>query len=253
MQLTLLDKITFQLKTHFPSKQTFEIADFLIDKKTWTIRYVVIDVERKKNVEKKILPISLLNTNTDWNNRLFFSSVSNYFFENTLKINYESYVTRKKEKEIHKEFNLKPYWKNTYPNPAKNKSLFAPDEVFRVDTESHKRIPKTSVAKKELQVFSLKNILCTTMIKDTEVAYIQDLIFDTNNWKIKSVVVNFLKDQKNETYRIPLSQIKKINLKRNSFSLDLNPTLENNKIFNPFKLVHLNSKQEDTSYIQKAQ
>lgn len=253
MQLTLLDKITFQLKTHFPSNQSFEIADFLIDKKTWTIRYVVIDVERKKNVEKKILPISLLNTNTDWNNRLFFSSVSNYFFENTLKINYESYVTRKKEKEIHKEFNLKPYWKNTYPNPAKNKSLFAPDEVFRVDTESHKRVPKTTVSKKELQVFSLKNILCTTMIKETEVAYIQDLLFDTNDWKIKGVIINFLKDDKNDTFRIPLSQIKKINLKRNSFSLELNPTLEKNNEFNPFKLVHLNSNHKEAKQVKQAQ
>ena len=85
------------------------VEDFIIDDKTWTIRYLIIDT---KNwwTGKKVLVSPKWIDRVSWNEKKAFINLSREAIKKSPEFTDESLLSRDYESALHRHYNRKGYW-----------------------------------------------------------------------------------------------------------------------------------------------
>lgn len=85
------------------------VEDFVIDDKTWALRYLVIDT-RNWWPGKKVLVSPQWIKNVFWTDSIIFVNLLRDSIQNAPEYSEASPITRAFEAELHRHYNLKEYW-----------------------------------------------------------------------------------------------------------------------------------------------
>lgn len=158
------------------------VADFLFDEKLWFIRYLKVDFGNLFNPEKVLLPKVFLKR-PRWKKKQLPAALNISDIDKCPKIENHLPVSRKYEEQLHKHFELKPYWYSAYSVPM-GLAFYTPRQI-RVPSEDGEFDEEKSILRSfiEIESYQIEAI-------DGKFGHIEDLIIDDKNWQITYVVVD---------------------------------------------------------------
>jgi len=92
-----------------------KVVDFIVDTSSWQIRYLVAGTHRWMPGAKVLIPSSLVG-NVSWEKKSIALSTNKQTIQTAPTV--ESVVNQQDELDVHRHFNLKPYWLASYSRAA---------------------------------------------------------------------------------------------------------------------------------------
>jgi uncharacterized protein YrrD len=170
MKRSLKELTGYKLKTF--DGQTAGIKDFLFDEKSWVIRYIEADFGSLFKSKKVLIPKAFFDI-PKWDKKEFPIGLSKADIDRCPKIEDHLPVSKKYEEQIHKHYQLTPYWSGAVYTPLV------------------KSPPRNAVKEEDLDTLlrSFKEITGYHIrATDETIGHVDDLIIDDLNWHIRQTV-----------------------------------------------------------------
>lgn len=160
-----------------------KVKDFLFDDRTWTIRYLVVDTGSWL-AGRQVLIASASLLPPDWTNRSFPVTLSKKQIDDGPSIDAHMPVSRAKEREILRYYNVTPYWQQAgYPFVAGETATAPPVSAAPAGDEPAGAVPEPHLRSfNEVRGYRLD-------ASDGDAGAIDDAVIDDENWAIRYVVV----------------------------------------------------------------
>lgn len=162
-----------------------EVADFNFDDRTWTIRYLVVDVG-EWIAGRRVLLSTIALGQPDWEEQAFPVLLTRWQVEHSPDIDTAQPVSRQMEEELYDYYGWAPYWWHNLPmasGPADVAALAA--------VEEHAGDTEPDVPEGELHLRSVKEIVdYYVQALDGEVGSVDDFVVDDEDWSLRYLVVD---------------------------------------------------------------
>jgi len=101
------------------------VEDYVIDDKTWAIRYMIVNVHNWLPGKKVLISTHWID-DINWNELKVVINLSREAIKNSPECTDEVFLTRDYETKLHEHYNLKGYWVDELEDPEK--SIFSTDD-----------------------------------------------------------------------------------------------------------------------------
>lgn len=193
-----------------------EVHDFLIDDRSWSVRYLAIEVDIiRRNV---LIPPAAIDQ-LDWSQRSLSLKLTKYEVRYSPDIDFDRPVSRQQEIKLHKSYGWPLYWLDKIIPDLRNFGLH-PHTLVRViagtDTESDplpyddvinsarlaEPVARDAVSEEKMVLTEVNNTDNPNLrsvkelmgygiqARDGAVGHVEDFIIDDNSWTVQLIVVD---------------------------------------------------------------
>jgi sporulation protein YlmC with PRC-barrel domain len=190
MKLSLKEILGYSIESS--AQVTGEIRDFLFDDEYWVIRYVDADLGIDMPERRVLVPQTFFKE-TDWVTQNFKVTLSRAGLATCPALDKFQPISRLYEEELNKHYRLANYWARNYNSPDN-----------KLDKMTHFSLPeqKFNAAPKlirehdlDTNLRSFKEILGYNILtSDGQLGCVDDLLIDSDDWGIISIIVDASKN-----------------------------------------------------------
>lgn len=190
-----------------------KINDFLFDEKQWIVRYLEADFGNLFKSKKVLIPRVFLDT-PQWKSNHFPVKLKNSEIDRCPDLDQHLPVSIKYEMELHKHYDIAPYWPAAYMGTAVS---YYPPRPITVPSKVVTEEEVDSILRSfhEVKGYHIKAI-------DGKIGHIEDIIIDDRNWQIVYAIIdtsNWLPWSKK--VMIPIDHMEKICYTRREVEIHL--------------------------------
>jgi sporulation protein YlmC with PRC-barrel domain len=180
------------------------VEDFYFNDEHWIIRYLIVDTGIWIFGRKVLISPSFFIKEPDWINNIFPINLTKKQIKESPEISTDKPVSRQKEIEIAKYYNLPVYWGTGDPaffpytipyETVNSEDLLSEEESEKENFDSHLR------SINELEGYCIKT-------NNKEIGHVEDFVFDDDSWEIKYLVIGMKKIFPGKKILINISWIK---------------------------------------------
>lgn len=191
MKLSLKEILGYRIETY--DHVTGKIKDFLFDDEYWIIRYVDADLGFNSPDRRVLIPQPFLKE-TEWATQNFKVTLSQEGLTTCPALDNLLPVSRMYEEELNKHYHIANYWARNYNSP--NNEV---DKMTHFDTPDQKfnAAPKL-VREKDIDtnLRSFSEVLDYDILtSDGQLGCVDDLLIESDDWGIVSIIVDTSKWQ----------------------------------------------------------
>ena len=191
MKLSLKEILGYRIETH--DHVTGKIKDFLFEDEYWFIRYADADLGFVLPDKRVLIPQQFLN-NTEWDTQVFKVELSKEGLETCPGLDQHLPVSRKYEEELNRHYRISNYWLRKYNQPKhgfdKMRHFSLPDKSINVPPRL------ISDADIDTNLRSFNEIIGYDIhTSDGVLGCVEDILVESDNWSIISIIVDTSKWQ----------------------------------------------------------
>ena len=191
MKLSLKEILGYNIETY--DQVTGEIKDFLFDDEYWIIRYVDAGLGINLPDRRVLVPQTFLKE-TDWDTQNFKVTLSREGLATCPALDKFQPISRLYEEELNKHYRIANYWARNYNSPNnevdKMTHFNLPDQKFNA---APKLIKENQM---DTNLRSFNEILGYDILTpDGNLGCVEDLLIDSDNWEIISIILDTSKNQ----------------------------------------------------------
>jgi sporulation protein YlmC with PRC-barrel domain len=185
MKLSLKEILGYGVETH--EHVTGKVIDFLLDDEYWSVRYADAELGFKFSDRRILIPQTFLKR-TKWASQNFKVQLSKEGLETCPKLEAHLPVSRKYEEELNKHYRISNYWVRNYKDL---KNGFDKMRHFELPDQEFKAAPKLIREKDvDTNLRSFNEILGYDILtSDGNVGCIDDLLIESDDWSVISIIV----------------------------------------------------------------
>jgi sporulation protein YlmC with PRC-barrel domain len=191
MKLSLKEILGYSIETY--DQVTGKIKDFLFDDEYWVIRYVDADLGSNLPDRRVLIPQTFLKE-TNWETQNFKVTLSEEGLITCPALDKIQPVSRMYEEQLNKHYRIANYWARNYSSPNNDVDKMThfnfPDQKFNA-------APKL-IREKDMNtnLRSFSEILgYDVLTADGELGCVDDLLIESDEWGIISIIVDSSKWQ----------------------------------------------------------
>ncbi len=169
-------------KIHATDDYIGKVDDFLLDKHSWSIRYLVVDTGALFG--KKVLLYTKAIDKPDWEHKELLMNVTREQVKHSPELDLSSPVTRQYQKRLHTYYRWPGYMAPSFPVPAAGFPLPAqpaplPEDKFPPSGEGDSHLHS-------LQEIKKYHIQAT----DDDIGHVDDFLIEDQQWVVRYLVVD---------------------------------------------------------------
>ena len=204
-----------------------QVESFLFDDQRWVLRYLVVDTKIWLPGRKVLIPTSNLEK-PDAPTKAFPVDLTKEQVKNSPDIDTAKPVHRQHEIELYQHYNWFPYW-NAPLEPMVTPYGFTDPELTTKTEETDKDSDPHLRNFEEVKGYKIH-------AKDGHIGHIDDLLVDTEDWKIRYIVIDTKNWMPGKKVILPPYWIKEINWSESKVVVDVSKdTVENSPEFDSRK------------------
>jgi sporulation protein YlmC with PRC-barrel domain len=178
------------------------ITDFLFDKTSWTIRYLVVETGNWLLGRKVLLSPQALQ-GVDHDQKVFKVNLTVNQVKNSPDINTEQPVNREHEEQLHQYYPWAGYWKHdVWPGSLGTVGMMAPAVAEPMEDAVHKAVnedatqstddlPQKTGIEEERDLFTTGNVKDYAITATNgDIGDVEGFIVDDSSWKIEQLIVD---------------------------------------------------------------
>lgn len=191
MKLSLKEKLGYSIETY--DQVTGKIKDFLFDDEQWIIRYVDADLGYFLSERRVLIPQTFLEK-ADWITQNFKVNLSKEGLSNCPPLDNFLPISRMYEEELNRHYRLPNYWARMYKEPRNG---FDKMPHVKLTKEKFNARPEPIIEKQiDSNLRSFGEIIGYDILtSDGILGCVDDLLIESNDWGIISIIVDMSKSQ----------------------------------------------------------